>query len=91
MKIAAIALVLCFGLAGCQFFADPHGPNPGNPDSAAYAGDPGSVYDRAANPPSNIGRASYDPNAPLPASLPASQALQPTVTGAPLPPPPPMR
>jgi hypothetical protein len=75
MKIAVIALALCVGLAGCQYIKYPHGPDAGNLNHAAYAGDPGSVYDRAANPPTNIGRAAYDPNAPLPAHMPADETL----------------
>jgi len=39
---------------------------PGNPNGDAYAGQPGSVYDAAANPPQTIGVSHYDPYAPLP-------------------------
>ena len=47
------------------------GPS-GNPDWNAYAGQPGSTYDAAANPPRTIGTVTYDPYAPLPAVTPSS-------------------
>jgi hypothetical protein len=39
---------------------------PGNPNGDPYAGQPGSTYDKAANPPQTIGVVTYDPYAPLP-------------------------
>ncbi len=47
------------------------GPS-GNPDWNAYAGQPGSTYDAAANPPQTVGMVSYDPYAPLPPVTPAT-------------------
>jgi hypothetical protein len=56
----------CLVLSGC---ADWTGIGPGNPDGAAYAGAPDSVYDAAANPPRTIGTVSYNPQAaPTPVS-----------------------
>jgi hypothetical protein len=66
---------LCLGVCGCA------SPNEGNPDGAAYAGTPGSIYDVAANPPRIVGTVSYDPYAPLPA-MPAMGT-----SGAAMPPP----
>jgi hypothetical protein len=96
MRVAVSALVLCVALGGCQYIKYPtHGPDAGNPDHDAYAGAPGSAYDRAANPPSDIGLASYNAYAPLANNLPADETLPaPTlagpapgaVTAAPLPP-----
>ncbi len=96
MRIGIVALALALG--GCQSLEYPsHGPDAGNPNRMAYAGDPGSVYDRAANPPGNIGRATYDAYAPL-TNLPADEMLPApsldappagAVTAAPLNPPPP--
>jgi hypothetical protein len=54
----------CLALCACA------SPNAGNPDAAAYAGSPQSVYDAAAHPPSTIGTVSYDPNAPMPPVVP---------------------
>jgi hypothetical protein len=51
--------------------------SPGNPNDASYAGQPGSVYDSAANPAKTNGVVSYNPMAPLP----------PTVAPTPVPPP----
>lgn len=55
-----LSAALCLGLAACA------SPNEGNPNGAAYAGTPGSVYDTAANPPRINGTVSYDPRAPMP-------------------------
>jgi len=55
---------LCIAVSACA------SPNEGNPDGAAYAGTPGSVYDVAANPSRSAGTVSYDPYMPLPASMP---------------------
>jgi hypothetical protein len=56
-----VAGAACLALAACA------SPNEGNPNGAAYAGSPDSVYDASANPPKANGSASYDPRAPLPA------------------------
>ena len=40
--------------------------SPGNPNGDAYIGQPGSVYDSAANPPKTNGVVTYNPMAPLP-------------------------
>ena len=37
----------------------------GNPNWDAYASQPGSTYDSAANPPQTIGTVAYNPYAPL--------------------------
>jgi len=50
----------CLAACGCAAL-----DRPGNPNGMAYAGSPGSVYDRAANPPRNNGTATYDPYAAL--------------------------
>jgi hypothetical protein len=43
-------------------------PGPaGNPDRTAYAGQPGSTYDAAANPAQPAAPIAYNPLAPLPA------------------------
>ena len=55
-----ISGMLCLGLAACA------SPNQGNPDGAAYAGTPGSVYDSSSNPARTNGVASYNPYAPMP-------------------------
>lgn len=44
----------------------------GNPNWANYAGQPGSTYDAAANPPQTIGNVTYNPYAPLPSVAPAA-------------------
>jgi hypothetical protein len=67
--------VVCIGVSACA------SPNEGNPDGAAYAGTADSVYNVAANPPRTNGVATYDPNAPLPASAPIG------TDGAAMPPP----
>lgn len=87
MRVAVSALVLCVALGGCQYIKYPtHGPDAGNPDHDAYAEEPGSTYDHAANPPTNIGRASYDAYAPLAANLPADETLPPPATSSTVPP-----
>ena len=80
--IAALSLLLAAaGLTACT--SDPDAANPGNPNHMAYAGEPGSVYDAAANPPRNIGQVAYNPNQPLDTNLPFNQRL-PTATSEPL-------
>jgi hypothetical protein len=56
-----VAGAACLALAACA------SPNEGNPNGAAYAGSPDSVYEASANPPKANGSVSYDPRAPLPA------------------------
>jgi hypothetical protein len=43
----------------------------GNPNAQPYLGGAGSIYDQAANPPSNIGGVTYNPDAvaPVPADM----------------------
>ena len=48
--------------------------SPGNPNGDAYIGQPGSVYDKAANPPRTAGVVTYNPYAPLPPQANASTA-----------------
>ena len=59
---------------------------PGNPNGDAYAGQPGSTYDKAANPPQTIGVVAYDPFAPLPPQsgnpIPAPASLNPAANPA---------
>jgi hypothetical protein len=38
---------------------------PGDPNGASYVGSTGSVYDQAANPPSKLSVATYNPEAPI--------------------------
>ena len=83
MKVTVIALVLCAGLGGCQFIKHPSGPDMGNPNHTAYAGEPASVYDRATNPRRNISKVTYSPDAPLPTNLPAYETLPPPASGPP--------
>ncbi len=42
----------------------------GNPNNDAYIGSPDSVYETSANPARIIGSVAYDPNAPLPGTIP---------------------
>lgn len=74
MKPAAIPLLAAcaVSLAACAY------PDPdagGNPNHMPYAGDAGSVYDKAANPPSDARHTSYDAYGPLPANLPSDETL----------------
>jgi hypothetical protein len=64
MKIAKILLSLSWITFVPYSWAFP-GPD-GNPDRQPYAGQPGSVYDPAANPPRQIGTVAYNPDAPAP-------------------------
>ena len=83
MRFGIIALALALG--GCQYIEYPlPGPDAGNPNRMAYAGQPGSLYDRAANPPTDIGRASYNAYAPLANNLPADETLPPPTLPGPL-------
>jgi len=61
-------------LTACAY-PDPKAPDAGNPNHLAYAGEAGSAYDPAVNPPRNLGQVTYDPNQPLPNNLPAGSAL----------------
>ena len=70
---------LCIGVSACA------SPNEGNPDGAAYAGTPSSVYDVAANPPRTSGQVSYDPSAPLPSDIPAMGTSGSPATPPPMP------
>jgi hypothetical protein len=45
---------------------------PGNRNWDPYIGEPGSTYDRQANPPQANGRVTYNPLAPLPSVAPAA-------------------
>ena len=44
----------------------------GNPNWDTYAGQPGSTYDSAANPPKTQGTVAYNPYAPLPPVTPTT-------------------
>jgi hypothetical protein len=70
---------VCLGLSACA------SPNAGNPDGDAYVGSPQSVYDTAANPPRANGTVSYDPNAPLPPSMPPAVGSSGSGMAAPMP------
>ncbi|HEX3755691.1 MAG TPA: hypothetical protein VHV26_11520 [Rhizomicrobium sp.] len=81
MKCALLTIVtLAVGLSGC---ADWTGADAGNPNRAAYAGEAGSVYSTAANPPKTVGMVNYDPNA---TPAPTSDMPTPGPGSAPLPP-----
>ena len=65
MKNAVLAVgILCLGLSACASMSA------GNPNSDAYIGNSDSVYDASANPARIIGTVAYDPNAPLPGTIP---------------------
>jgi hypothetical protein len=65
MNKATVAVgILCLGLSACASMTA------GNPNSDAYVGSPNSVYDPSANPARVIGSVTYDPNAPLPGTIP---------------------
>jgi hypothetical protein len=69
----------CLALSACA------SPNAGNPDADAYAGSPQSAYDVAAHPPSTNGTVSYDPNAPMPPTMPPAAGPSGSVITAPPP------
>lgn len=81
MKTTAIFALLAAAasLTACAY-PDPNAADVGNPNHFAYAGEAGSAYDPAVNPPKNIGQVAYDPNQPLPNNLPADAALPPPAT-----------
>ena len=88
MKAIFLAAVSAVSLSGCEYISYPTEPA-GNPGDLPYAGQPGSVYDPAANPPRDIGQVSYNANGPLEKNLPAGAyipppAAQSDVTTAPL-------
>ena len=60
--------------------------SPGNPNGQPYAGQPGSTYDQAANPPKTAGVVTYDPYAQLPPQAGAPVSAPVTAPGA-MPPP----
>lgn len=60
MKAIPLLLTLTFLALVPYSWAFP-GPD-GNPEHDAYAGQPGSVYDPAANPPRQIGTVTYNPD-----------------------------
>lgn len=62
LGLAAISLSAC----AYPWRVPMYGPSPGNPDHDAYAGEPGSSYDMAANPPMSPPPVAYNPQAPLP-------------------------
>ena len=73
-------------LTACAY-PDHNAPDVGNLNHFAYAGEPGSAYDRAANPPRDIGQVAYDPNQPLALNLPANDPqppIPPSETTAPV-------
>lgn len=89
MKAAAL-LMLALSAASLSACAYPDPDAGGNPNHFAYAGDPGSAYDRAANPPKDIGQVAYNPDAPLADTLPAdAPPTQPAAETAPVLPTPP--
>jgi hypothetical protein len=80
MKLSIfVAGAVCLGLSACA------SPNAGNPDGAGYIGAAGSTYDTAANPPRANGSVSYDPNAPMPPSMPPADATNGSAMTAPAP------
>lgn len=75
---AIFALLAAASLTACAY-PDPKAADVGNPNHVAYAGEPGSVYDPAANPPKNVGQVAYDPDQLLPNN---SALPPPTAPGA---------
>jgi hypothetical protein len=49
----------------------------GNPNWDSYAGQAGSTYDSAANPPQTVGTVAYNPYAPLLPGVPAGPSATP--------------
>lgn len=72
MKALPTLLTLTFLALVPYSWAFP-GPD-GNPEHDAYAGQPGSVYDPAANPPQMLGTVTYNPDAVTPQVAPIPQA-----------------
>jgi hypothetical protein len=85
MKAALVALALCTALGACHYIRYPSGPDAGNPNHRPYAGEKGSTYDMAANPPFSGPPATYNPQAPLP-PVATPQPTPPAATARPLPP-----
>lgn len=85
MKFAALTALLLAtaSLGACQYIHPLSGPDAGNPNHTPYAGEPGSVYDSAANPPRSGPPGTYNPQAPIPNVAPAGV---PSATVQPLPP-----
>lgn len=86
--IRIAALLAAASLSACAY-PDPKAADVGNPNHFAYAGEAGSFYDPAVNPPKDIGQVAYNPNQPLAMNLPAGMVLPPeptagAVTAAPL-------
>ena len=83
MKKAVFAVgILCLGLSACASMSA------GNPNGDAYIGSPDSVYDTSANPARIIGSVAYDPNAPLPGTIPPIGADGSAMPATPTPQPP---
>jgi hypothetical protein len=83
MKKAVFAVgILCLGLSACASMSA------GNPNNDAYIGSPDSVYDTSANPARIIGSVAYDPNAPLPGTIPPIGADGSAMPATPTPQPP---
>ena len=55
----------------------------GNPNWDAYAGQPGSTYDSAANPAQTNGSVTYNPYAQMPSVTPAAPSGSANPTAAP--------
>jgi hypothetical protein len=67
MKSATLsALALALAVTWLPYGALIPGAVAGNPNDDSYVGQPGGVYDVAANPPRTDAVVTYDPNAPLP-------------------------
>jgi hypothetical protein len=74
MLLAGLAILGPLGPVNALWF--PYGSviphSAGNRNWDPYAGQPGSTYDTAANPPQTIGTVSYNPYGPLPPVSPAT-------------------
>jgi hypothetical protein len=68
-----IVITGILSLAACSPLTTLTPGNAGNPNAFPYVASAGSVYDQAANPPSNIGGVTYNPDAPI--TVPADMSI----------------
>ena len=80
--IRIAALLAAASLSACAY-PDPKAADVGNPNHYAYAGEAGSFYDPAVNPPKDIGQVAYNPNQPLEYNLPAGDPMPRAATTTP--------
>jgi hypothetical protein len=81
LALAACAMPPQYPLAKLMYSG-----TPGNPHNTQYVGSQGSAYDSAVNPPANLGKVTYDPNAPVTPPAAPTPATSVPVTPAPNPP-----